>query len=135
MTAPTVRFRLLRQVLIPAFLVTALVVGLALRPVWLWADLDPTPVFKMGMFGFMGAMLAALLLLVWFLFISGFAWRTRLAGLALLLLAGGATAACVREVEVDGDMMPLFVWRWEPQPAGVDDEPSGDPVDLTADPA
>src|SRR5262245_51625040 len=133
MAEPTVRFRLLRQVLIPAFLVAAMVVGFTLRGVWIWADLDPKPAFKMGMFGMMGGMLAALLLLVWFVFVSGFRWRTRLAGLALLLLAGGATAACVREVEVDGNMMPILVWRWDGEPE-ADDEPSGEPADLVADP-
>lgn len=58
-------------------------------------------------------LLAVLLTLVWFLFLSRFSGRTRLLGLALVLITGLSAKALIKvDGTADGTGMPLLVWRW-----------------------
>lgn len=58
--------------------------------------------------------LALLLTLIWWSFLSGVAPRKRLLGLVIVFLLGGSVAACVRDVDFEGDMWPVVEWRWQP---------------------
>jgi outer membrane protein assembly factor BamB len=48
----------------------------------------------------------------WFLLLSRFSFRTRLAGLVGLAILGGLGAACFRFRGIDGDRLPVIEWRW-----------------------
>ena len=52
---------------------------------------------------------STLAMLVWWLLVSGLAWRWRLAGLALLV----GVFACLRVDDYTGDMTPLVSFRWQ----------------------
>jgi outer membrane protein assembly factor BamB len=54
-----------------------------------------------------------LLLLIWWTFLSGLRWGTRLAGLGLLAVAGTAFGSTFRLKEFTGDMVPHFQVRWQ----------------------
>ena len=60
---------------------------------------------------FFGAVLAAVL---WFACFSGFSWRVRRRGLAVLGLAVLGLAAAVRKEGHTGESDILFAWRWSP---------------------
>lgn len=62
-------------------------------------------------------LLAGLLVGVWFVFFSGFGWRLRVATVLALAVAGVAFAGSLRTVEFTGDMVPEFVFRWQPERA------------------
>jgi outer membrane protein assembly factor BamB len=53
-------------------------------------------------------MVTTLLLALWLLFLSGFAWWVRL---GFLVLVVGTVLALVREVRFSGDMVPIFFFR------------------------
>lgn len=61
-------------------------------------------------FGF----IAALTLLVWFCFLSGYARLVRWISFAAVLTAVGVAAAALRFEGVDGNMVPAFAPRWQP---------------------
>jgi outer membrane protein assembly factor BamB len=52
-------------------------------------------------------------LLLWWTFVSGFAWKTRLAGLGVLVLAILVFGYKYRLKEFSGDMVPRFESRWQ----------------------
>jgi hypothetical protein len=52
-------------------------------------------------------------LLIWWTFLSGLRWSTRLAGLGLLAVAGIAFGFTFRLKEFTGDMVPHFQVRWQ----------------------
>jgi outer membrane protein assembly factor BamB len=52
-------------------------------------------------------------LLLWWTFLSGLRWRTRLIGLGLLFVAGVSFRFAFRLKEFSGDMVPHFEARWE----------------------
>lgn len=56
-------------------------------------------------------MLVFMLLIVWFLFLSGLRWSTRIVTLLVPLALG---AGSIRGVSFDGDMRPTFRFRWSP---------------------
>ncbi len=56
----------------------------------------------------------AFALLLWWTFLSGFAWSTRLIGLGLLALAALSLGFTFRLKEFSGDMVPRFESRWQP---------------------
>ena len=63
-------------------------------------------------------LLAVLLGLIWFLFLSQLAWRTRLVSVALLVLAVfGLTKMARLDGTTDGTGLPKFAWRWTPERA------------------
>ena len=55
-----------------------------------------------------------LLLFLWWLFLSGLRWKTRLFGLVGVAAACGVFAALVRIDEFGGGMTPRLAWRWSP---------------------
>ena len=55
----------------------------------------------------------ALALVLWWTFLSGFAWKTRLAGLGLLVLSILVFGYNYRLKEFTGDMVPRFESRWQ----------------------
>ncbi len=90
--------------------------GLSASSLWQWADLDPTPIPTLMMAGQALTLLCWVTLLVWFLFFSRFAWKTRFAGLGLLALLVGAGFATIDEVVVDAKLFPHPRFRWQPRP-------------------
>lgn len=54
------------------------------------------------------------LLLLWWLFLSDFGWRTRLTVVAVLAAGVGAFFAAYRVKDFTGDMVPRFESRWQP---------------------
>jgi outer membrane protein assembly factor BamB len=56
--------------------------------------------------------LVLFLLLLWLLFLSRLRWRARLAGLAVVVIAGGLAAGSMRVRGVTGDIVPILEWRW-----------------------
>lgn len=50
--------------------------------------------------------------LVWLFFLSRLSWRAKGATLGIIALLVGAFFATFRYVGVDGDLVPLFEWRW-----------------------
>src|SRR5258708_4552035 len=60
-----------------------------------------------------------LLLVVWFLFLSAFRWRTRFLTLGILLLAGFGFSKLVRvDGAVNGSGLPHITWKWTPRSDG-----------------
>src|SRR5688500_15407420 len=57
---------------------------------------------------------AAVALLVWFTMFSRLSRRTRSFGMAALAVLVLASVACVRVDGFDGQMLPIFAWRWTP---------------------
>ncbi len=55
-------------------------------------------------------------LLVWYFFLAGLNWQIRLGTLVLLAVAAGGFAALVRDVKFTGDMIPIFIFVWQPSP-------------------
>jgi outer membrane protein assembly factor BamB len=83
-------------------------------------------------------LLCLLLLPVWFLFFSGFRWRTRLAVLAVLILLLTGFIASIDRLEFTGDMRPIFIFRWTQRPGDrVQLPPAGvlPPISLEIDAA
>jgi outer membrane protein assembly factor BamB len=128
-TAPPARTW--RRFIFPVVAVPLLVVLFLLPDVWVRADLDPAPLLNLSMICFMLSILLAVLLLIWFLFFSGLRRVTKLATLAVLVLAGGGFAACVEKWEFDASLRPIPTMKWgktvEPAtPAPVDSSASVD---------
>lgn len=88
-----------------------LVLGLALATLSSLPDdsLDPG---MANLYAMVGTVVALLLLIVWFLFFSGFSARVRASGLAVLALLAAGCVGAVRRVEFTGGMRPEFDWRW-----------------------
>jgi outer membrane protein assembly factor BamB len=78
-----------------------------------------------------------LCLLLWLLVLSRLSWRTRLSVLGIILLLHGAVLGLVRIKGVDGDLVPVVVWRWGDRAgaAPVTEPPStsGAGLELAAD--
>lgn len=56
----------------------------------------------------------AFLLLLWWIFLSGWSLRVRLAGCGVLVVILVGLAAVFRLDGTDGNMVPRFAWRWSP---------------------
>jgi outer membrane protein assembly factor BamB len=65
---------------------------------------------------FMALALTVLLLMLWYMFLSGLGWRMRFIVPAALVLLVAGVAAAVRVDGVTGDLMPQLSWRWTPLP-------------------
>ncbi|MGE0538410.1 MAG: PQQ-binding-like beta-propeller repeat protein [Pirellulales bacterium] len=59
-------------------------------------------------------LVAVLLTVFWMLFLAGAGWRARLIILAGLFCAGLAFRVLVRNVDLSGDLVPTFEFRWKP---------------------
>jgi outer membrane protein assembly factor BamB len=103
---------------------------------------DPGLIMKMRMMGTWASVAGVVALPVWFFAFSGFQRATKLATVGVLLGAGGAFAAAVRQVELSGGWEPMIRWRWQADPAARFDEYLSQnqvkdplpPVDLTIGP-
>jgi len=62
---------------------------------------------------------AAIMLLGWYLFLSGLPRHVRVGGVALLGLLVLAAFLTVRRVEFTGSMKPTFIFRWSPDGSAV----------------
>jgi len=63
--------------------------------------------------------IAFLLILLWFIFLSRFRWRTRLIGLATVILLGVGAGATLRfNGSVDGSGTPRIAWKWAAKKSG-----------------
>ena len=91
---------------------TILVVGLAAQAAaWIWIAPDRTYRIMSILYVVPATLF---LLLLWWTFISGFSWRTRLIGLGVVGALVGGFFAATRVETYEGDMLPRFAWRWSP---------------------
>lgn len=127
---------LFRRVVIPLFAIILILSGLGLPRLWVWADFDPRPLLPIVNLCFLAIPLGALILLLWFVFLSGFRWRTRLAGLGLVAALAGGFLLSLDRVEITGDVGIIPIFKWESRPAA--EAPRGEaglpPIDLKVDP-
>ena len=70
--------------------------------------------FQRTPFTYLVAIVTVLLLLAWFLLLSGLRWRARLTVLAVLVAGVAGIGALVRMDGLYGDFVPQFRWRWMP---------------------
>jgi len=59
---------------------------------------------------------AVILLLLWFAFLTKFSSRLRFGTLLTVVVLGGLLPVLFRVEEVDGDLIPHFVFRWQKKP-------------------
>lgn len=109
------RFRFFRALFVVLGIAVP-VIGLELPQVWEWADFDPQPLLKMRMFTMWCLPLGAMLLLVWVLALSGWRWVTRLSVVGLAVAAAAGFFACVKEVDLTGNVGLRFVYIWQDRP-------------------
>jgi outer membrane protein assembly factor BamB len=85
--------------------------GVALEAyIWLHNAGDGT---KQVMYTWYTAPALVLGLLLWWLFLSGFNWMTRLTGFGLFVVASASFLSAFRLKEFTGDMVPRFAPRWQ----------------------
>lgn len=78
------------------------------------------PIVKKILFGALTVIGSLLLLLVWFLFLSAFRWRTRIFTLAAVALILFGFSRLVRiDGSTNGSGIPRLAWKWAPRPSGV----------------
>lgn len=94
-------------------LLVILLAGGLLFGVWSERFFPEMPQFARVAITDITALTTIFLLVLWFLLLSGVAWRVRLAALVVLAGIGGAVVAAVRRVEFSGDMVPIAHFRWE----------------------
>jgi len=68
----------------------------------------------LSLFGAMVWMLASLSILGWWVFFSGLRWKTRLAGVGLLVLAAAVFLTLFRSNGQSGNFIPQFTYRFAP---------------------
>jgi outer membrane protein assembly factor BamB len=78
-----------------------------------WNYTDPDfPNDLRSMISSSAVMLAALMVVLWLLFLSGLRWCMRIGA---LLAAVGLVFGTVKKLEFQGNMWPIIHWRWEPR--------------------
>jgi outer membrane protein assembly factor BamB len=105
---PPALLRSILQIWLPLILIVAL------AAVWLWPAEDFDRFHRVAYFTFPIVGLALLLLLAWWFFLSEASWSVRL---TLPLLVALSAVAAIRKVDFTGDMVPIFLFRWESNPA------------------
>jgi outer membrane protein assembly factor BamB len=149
MTAPTPsvpgRVRWFFRVVLPLVLVGVPVLALGLLRLWEWADLAPRFLSNLQFISLMTVMASALLIPLWFVFLSGFRVRAKLIGVGVAVLVVLGVWACVGEWDNTGDLSYYpRRWRWQPSAeeklaryqSGQDEDGKGlPPIDLTVKPA
>jgi outer membrane protein assembly factor BamB len=82
----------------------------------LWFYPNPEfPADYRSFFSLVAVVLAVLVIVVWLLFLSGLRWIERLGILAAVVAVWAGT---VRSVEFQGNVIPVFHFRWEPHTRG-----------------
>src|SRR5690606_28039420 len=89
-----------------------LVVGAVLEVV-VWNAAAPDRTYQV-MYSWMILPTTVFLTLMWWIFLSGLAWKSRLTGLGVLAVAFAGFLGCVRFDGYWGDMVPRLAWRWTP---------------------
>jgi outer membrane protein assembly factor BamB len=102
--------RTVRHVWLPLTVIVLL--GGAFAAVWAF-PYDEFSRFQRVVVSFGIVSLTLLLLLIWWLCLSGVSWWLRL---GVPLLAAALAVAAVRKVDFSGDMVPLVRFRWSPTP-------------------
>src|SRR6266478_1313080 len=84
-----------------------------------WWQYPELPFVSRMMYSALTVAVGLLLLLVWFLFLSAFRWRTRFFTLGILLAAGFGFSKLVRvDGAVNGSGLPHITWKWTPRSDG-----------------
>jgi outer membrane protein assembly factor BamB len=133
-----------RRWFIPIICGVLFVAGFAVPAIWESARIYPAWQMFLTHAGVSTAFLAVLVAVLWFFFLGGFRFVTKMkaVGLAMLLLVVGSFL--IREVDFNGDLRPIPRFRWEASaqelfdrsrkvPEGKLPEPSIE-SDLTIDP-
>jgi len=96
--------------------IAAIILGIAcIAQAMLWYRFREDSTYsKMSVLFVWPAALFALLL--WWVFLSGYLWRTRLMVVGLLVLTVAVCGAVFRIEGTDGDMQPRLAFRWDPTP-------------------
>jgi outer membrane protein assembly factor BamB len=82
----------------------------------LWKSLEAHIVWSLSL---LTTVVAAFLLLIWFVLFTKLRWRIRLAALAAVILAVFAATMLVRyDGSADGTAFPQFAWNWTPKKSG-----------------
>ena len=98
----------------PAYLILALAAGFF---VWVWASPDlPLPMSRVAV-SVIATMFTLILLLVWWLLLSGARGYWRLAVLAGIVGLGWAAGQVLEVRGITGDLVPQLAWRTAPTPA------------------
>ena len=92
----------------PAIIIDALAI---LALVFLWAREAPSRQYLVLLTTIILIIYAGLMLL-WLLFFSRLRWRTRLVCFAVIVLMFAFSALLFRLRGFDGDLIPIFEWRW-----------------------
>ena len=72
-----------------------------------------------GLQTFLTIMVSLVLLLVWWLFLSGLRWRVRLAAVAVVVLCAVGLKLLLRiDGSYGGNGSPRVVWKWTPKRSG-----------------
>ncbi|MBI4624315.1 MAG: PQQ-like beta-propeller repeat protein [Verrucomicrobia bacterium] len=109
-----------------------IVAALALGAIELRPELERGPQFWLR---FAVVLLALVLSLVWFVFLSRLPWRVRLLTVAVLAAVGlGLTLALRVDGTVDGRSIPRLAWKWSAHPERVFSPRSTPPRAETAPP-
>ena len=92
----------------PAAIIGALTV---LAVVFIWTRDSPSRQYLV-MLTTSILIISALLMLIWLLFLSRLRWRTRLVAFAVIVLMFASLATLFRLRGFNGDLIPIFEWRW-----------------------
>lgn len=110
-------------------------IGIALLAAAGWIAAQRRPDLDRNILAFLQVLivlLAFVLGLLWFAFLSRFRWRTRLITLALLAVAGFAATRLVRvDGTTDGRGLPKLAWKWTAPPTPVLPQPAPAPQAAT----
>jgi len=92
---------------------------LAFTALLVWWRYPELPFIARMMYTMLTVAVSLVLLLVWFLFLSAFRWRTRFLTLGILLAAGFGFSRLVRvDGAVNGSGLPHVTWKWTPRSDG-----------------
>ena len=131
-------------------LLILVVISAALAVPWLLEEIDRVPEnlqMMAGMIEMIGIPSSALLMLVWWLFLSGFSWRARLGVFAVLVLAVFGFVFSLRErptLVLVGNyyLLPSLRFKWQQTPeearaayAAKENKKELTPIDLTIRPS
>ena len=109
----------------PAYLILALSAAFL---VWVWASPDlPLPMSRVTV-SIIATLSTLVLLLVWWVLLSGARWYGRLAVLAGMVALGWAAGRFLEVRGVSGDLVPQIAWRTAPTAV-----PPGGPRESQAD--
>lgn len=134
----------LRRFLAPLMAVLVPLGFFVLLKLWMDFEWEPAAILPLFMGFQISFVLAGVVLLVWWLFYSGFLWQTRFVVLAGVALLPVIAMALIRKVEFTGDFAMRPIFRWEDDPndlldrdrSSAQQQPADGlpPIDLTIGP-